>query len=117
MGTTAPQPNGRTAVVVSDHSNHGLPIGATVMFYRWQGDVDMWTLGGEGDEVAIDPRDLKETYTSWSARNAAQYNYGSESYWRYLDEHAQELAAKDPDKADYYMGRSLSESLRGNDGD
>lgn len=54
-------------IVRSDRfSNHGLPIGAVVERTdppEWFGPDDeghWYSLGGDGDEVAIDPRDLKE---------------------------------------------------------
>lgn len=60
-------------------------------------------------------------YESQSARDAQRTNYGGESYWQYLDDHARELrdkfAARDePELAEQMMTRSLSESLMGNDG-
>jgi hypothetical protein len=60
---THTDPTGKTRryrVVSDDHSNHGLPIGAHVEHLRYdaEDDVDLYTMGGEGDEVAIDPRDL-----------------------------------------------------------
>jgi hypothetical protein len=49
-------------VVSDDYSNHGLPIGAEVEPIEgpdWADpDTDWYTQGIEGDEVAIDPRDL-----------------------------------------------------------
>lgn len=51
-------------IVSDDHSNHNLPIGALVTSPEapeWaSSDGDWYTLGGAGDEVAIDPRDLQE---------------------------------------------------------
>ena len=46
--------------VVSDNSNHNLPIGATVHWLVYEDGVDKYTQGGDGDEVSIDPRDLRE---------------------------------------------------------
>lgn len=51
--------------VVSDkHSGHGLPVGAVVTptdAPEWDaGSNDWYTQGGDGDEVAIDPRDIEE---------------------------------------------------------
>lgn len=49
--------------VISDgHSNHNLPIGTEVKFlgHDYDNDVDLFTQGGVGDEVAIDPRDLEQ---------------------------------------------------------
>jgi hypothetical protein len=51
-----------TYTVRSDHySDHNLPIGATVTFLRWDehNNVALFTQGGDGDEVAIDGRDLQ----------------------------------------------------------
>lgn len=51
-----------TRIVKSDDfSNHNLPIGARVEFLRWRDDDDvcLYTQGGDGDEVAIDRRDLE----------------------------------------------------------
>lgn len=51
-------------VVSDDHSNHDLPIGARVTRVpapTWAAsadDGDWYSLGGDDDEVAIDPRDL-----------------------------------------------------------
>ena len=42
-----------------DYSDHGLPIGAEVELLESKDDVDLYTMGGVGDEVAIDPRDLE----------------------------------------------------------
>lgn len=47
-------------VVSDNHSNHNLHIGATVEFLERRDEVDLYTQGGEGDEVAIDRRDLKK---------------------------------------------------------
>jgi threonine aldolase len=58
-----------------------------------------------------------KTYKSRAAREAEQSGYGSEAYWQYLDYHAQELAEKFPERAFYFMGRTLGEALAGNDGD
>lgn len=50
--------------VIGDTSNHGLPVGATVSPTdppEWAGDeydVQWYTQGGDGDEVAIEPVDL-----------------------------------------------------------
>lgn len=52
------------AKVMSDnHSNHNLPIGAVVEPCEppaWASGTDWYTQGGDGDEVAIDPRDLED---------------------------------------------------------
>lgn len=52
-------------VIGDDHSNHNLPIGALVEQLDtsdapdWSDDgVEWYTQGAEGDEVAIDSRDL-----------------------------------------------------------
>lgn len=53
-----------------EYSNHGLPIGAKVQkldtanLEDWQRGVDWYTLGIDGDEVAIDPRDLIQEATT-----------------------------------------------------
>jgi hypothetical protein len=53
-----------------NHSNHGLPAGAEVQHLRTDEDgTDWYTQGGDGDEVAIDPRDL-ERYNWSDAYNA-----------------------------------------------
>ena len=48
-------------VVSDDHSNHNLPIGATVQYLGTKVDdsVDVYTQGVDDDDVAIDPRDLE----------------------------------------------------------
>jgi hypothetical protein len=50
-----------------EYSNHNLPIGAEVEMLEetpeWaqcEFPVDWYTQGGDGDEVAIDPRDLED---------------------------------------------------------
>lgn len=60
-------------------------------------------------------------FQSQSARDAEEMNYGKESYWQYLDQHAFELRdyflrKGDPVQAKEMMTRSLSDSLKGNDG-
>ncbi len=60
-------------------------------------------------------------YKSKAAREAQAGNYGDERYWAYLDNHAQELHDKfiaegDTEQAKSMFTRSLSESLKGNDG-
>ena len=51
-------------VISDNYSGHGLPVGAVVSKTTapvWSAFPDEWyTLGGDGDEVAIDPRDLEE---------------------------------------------------------
>jgi len=56
-----------------------------------------------------------------SARQAREGNYGSPSYWQYLDASAREsydyfMTKGDPEKAKEMLTRSLSDALRGNDG-
>lgn len=52
-------------VVTGDKwSGHGLPVGAVVTRTtgpEWStgGGVEWYTQGGDGDEVAIDPRDIR----------------------------------------------------------
>ncbi len=58
-----------------------------------------------------------DTYRSRAARDAAESGYGKAPYWAYLDRHAVELAEKFPDRAEYFMTRTLGEALIGNDGD
>lgn len=45
-------------VIGDNYSGHGLDAGAQVEFLRRADGVDWYTQGGEGDERAIDPRDL-----------------------------------------------------------
>lgn len=61
-------------------------------------------------------------YKARTAQDAAEWGYGTERYWRYLDESAQEkydyyMAEGDPERANEMMVRTLTEALRGNDGD
>lgn len=61
-------------------------------------------------------------YQSQAARDAQEHNYGGESYWEYLDRAAAEshvhyMRRGDPERAELMLTRSLSEALRGNDGD
>jgi hypothetical protein len=61
-------------------------------------------------------------YESQSARDAQARNYGSERYWSYLDEAALSSAAYwarqgNNERSASMLTRSLSEALRGNDGD
>lgn len=61
-------------------------------------------------------------YRSQAARDAQAMNYGNESYWLHLEQHAFELrgrflAEQNWSMADEMLNRSLSEALRGNDGD
>ncbi len=60
-------------------------------------------------------------YEARSANDAREMGYGGESYWQYLDEHAKRmrdycLRHGDPEQAAEMMTRTLSETLRGNDG-
>jgi len=62
-----------------------------------------------------------QMYKSQSARDAQAMGYGSESYWSYLDEHAQQLhdyfmRHGDTVTANAMFTRSLGEALRGNEG-
>ena len=55
-------------IVSDNHSDHNLPIGAIVTPVetpKWAKGTDAtwYTLGGDEDEVAIDPRDLRELVT------------------------------------------------------
>ena len=61
-------------------------------------------------------------YRSQSAQDAQRIGYGDERYWNYLDETAQRYRALyikrgNREQARYMVTRSLSECLRGNDGD
>lgn len=60
-------------------------------------------------------------YLSQAARDAQKAKFGNESYWRCLDEHAQELHAifmkkGNKEEAEKMLTRSLSEALAGNNG-
>jgi hypothetical protein len=62
-----------------------------------------------------------EHYRSQAARDARRAGYGDASYWKYLDRAAQEhydyfMARGDTAKAESMFTESLSEALRGNDG-
>lgn len=57
---------------------------------------------------------MRDEYVSQCARDARDRGYGTPSYWRYLDQHSQELAVKLDDPT--MLTRSLSEALRGNEG-
>jgi hypothetical protein len=71
--------------------------------------------GLTADELRFD------AWHSQAARDAAETGYGGarqrRGYAAYLDRQAAELAAKFPDREEYFMTRSLSEALAGNDGD
>lgn len=63
-----------------------------------------------------------KVYKSQAARDAAACEYGGDGYWAYLDEAAQRnfdyfMSKGDPETAEQMFTRSLSEALRGNDGD
>lgn len=53
-------------------------------------------------------------YKSRAAREAQEMNYGTESYWQYLDDSAAEDFAKGIKDA---YTQTLAEALDGNDGD
>lgn len=66
--------------------------------------------------------DDAKTYKTQSARDAQARNYGGPSYWDYLDraECANRdywLSRGDTARANEAMTRTLSEALRGNDGE
>jgi hypothetical protein len=51
----------RRRVISDNYSNHNLLPGAIVEHFASHDDgVDLYTQGGDGDEVAIDPRDLED---------------------------------------------------------
>lgn len=54
-------------------------------------------------------------YKSQSARDAIKIY--SKGYADYLEEKALEYAARFPERAEYFMGRSLGDALAGNDGE
>lgn len=54
-------------------------------------------------------------YKSQSARDAIEMY--SKGYADYLEEKALEYAAMFPERAEYFMNRSLGEALAGNDGE
>lgn len=61
-------------------------------------------------------------YRAQAARDAQAMGYGDERYWAYLDDSSEEtyqyyMARGEFDLAEWMMTRSLSEALRGNDGD
>lgn len=61
-------------------------------------------------------------FEAQSARDAQAGHYGGLDYWTYLDQSAKEtrdyyLRHGRPEQAALMMTRSLSEALRGNDGD
>jgi hypothetical protein len=76
----------------------------------------------EAAKAELDARAATKTYESQAARDAEERGYGDESYWDYLDRASAESAAHwrskgDDERANHMMTRSLSEALRGNDGD
>ena len=54
-------------------------------------------------------------YKSQAARDAIKMY--SKGYADYLEEKALEYVERFPDKADFFLSRSLGEALAGNDGD
>lgn len=61
-------------------------------------------------------------YTAQSARDAQRTNYGGKSYWDYLEESAHRQSQIYRDRNDsanalLMLTQSLSDALRGNDGD
>jgi hypothetical protein len=73
--------------------------------------------GADREETTMaEVTEQADEYRSLCARQARDGNYGTRSYWDYLESHAAELAAKFPDRADHFFGRSLGEALAGNDG-
>lgn len=64
---------------------------------------------------------MDKFYKAQAARDARDQNYGDETYWDSLEEHARSLhayylLAGDEKKADEMLTRSLSDALRGNEG-
>jgi hypothetical protein len=64
---------------------------------------------------------IVEEYKSQSARDAQKMGYGAKSYWDYLDKAAQEhyeyyMARGDEKTANEMLTQSLSDALRGNEG-
>jgi hypothetical protein len=57
-GMESPENATRYVVTGDDHSGHGLPVGTEVTHLTTE-TVEWFTQGGDGDEVAIDPRDLR----------------------------------------------------------
>lgn len=57
------------------------------------------------------------TYTTQQAQDAESMGYGDATYWDYLERSALEYAERFPARADYFLTRSLSAALAGNDGD
>lgn len=65
---------------------------------------------------------MSEAYEAQAAKDAQAANYGDESYWAYLDDsakrhHAYFLARGDEAQAVRMMTQTLSEALRGNNGE
>lgn len=64
----------------------------------------------------------RKHYVSQAARDAQAANYGKQSYWDYLDQSAQEhydyfMRHGDPATAESMFTQSLSDALRGNEGE
>lgn len=62
----------------------------------------------------------RRLYTAQAAREARSVGYGDETYWEYLESHAQELRQHllrlgDVAAADRVLTRTLAEALRDND--
>lgn len=54
-------------------------------------------------------------FRTQAAKDAARvYDY---AYASYIEQHSLELAEKFPAERDYFINRTLSEALRGNDGE
>lgn len=65
---------------------------------------------------------MENTYKSQAARDAQKFGYGDANYWAYLDASAESQAAYyldrgDPQTAERILLRSLSDCLKGNNGD
>jgi uncharacterized protein YkwD len=54
------------------------------------------------------------SYKSQSARDA--FKWGGQRYADYIERGELEYAAKFPDRAEYFLTRTIGEALRGNDG-
>lgn len=66
--------------------------------------------------------DTTPDYQAQCARDARDIGYGGSRYWDYLERTSLESQAHylrrgDPERAAAMLARSLSEALRGNDGD
>lgn len=65
---------------------------------------------------------MKPEYLAQSARDAQNQNYGTPSYWEYLEDSALELhryfmKRGQPAQAELMLTRSLAECLDGNEGE